>query len=207
MKIRHAALTAVLLISGCATSEPPPGAPRADLPRHTIGSEWEFRERVSGSWAGGARRVPRFVFQGEREWRGKKLLAYGTFHLDNRMRFVARVREGQVLETWDPHYSPIEFPLFVGRSWSTNFAYQNQQTGRAYASVWLSFKVEAFEKVTVPAGTFDAFRIGGGETGVHWTYWYAPEVTFLTKVRVERNSQSPSGPGLFEWELVRYSLK
>lgn len=50
------ALALAALLAGCATSEPPPGAPRADLPRHTIGSEWVFQERLSGSWSAGAPR-------------------------------------------------------------------------------------------------------------------------------------------------------
>lgn len=112
-----------------------------------------------------------------------------------------------MIERWDPYYNAIEFPLFVGRSWAALFSYQNHETGQAYREVRLWFKVEAFEKITVAAGTFDAFRITGSETGVHWAYWYAPEVRFLTKVRVERTRESPRGPGLLEWELLRYSLK
>lgn len=165
-----------------------------------------FQERLSGSW-GGTSQERRFVFQGDREWRGRKLLSYGTFHLDDRLRYVVRIRDGRVTESWDPHYSPIEFPLFVGRSWTTRFAYANQETGRSYPNVHLPFAVQAFEKVTVPGGTFDAFRISGAEAGVQWTYWYAPEVTFVTKIRVGRTRESPSGPGLLEWELLRYTLK
>ena len=92
MPTRRIAVAFVVLLAGCVTGEPPPGAPRADQPRHTIGSEWVFRERLS-------------------------------------------------------------------------------------------------------------------ETGVHWAYWYAPEVMFLTKVRVERTRESPRGPGRVEWDLVRYTLK
>jgi hypothetical protein len=153
-----------MLLAGCATG-PPPGTPTVDLPRHTVGSEWEFRGRSSGGWSN-VPRQPRFVFQGEREWQGRKLLAFGTFHMDDRMRMVARIRDGQVLETWEPYNNPIEFPLFVGRSWSTRFSYQSYESGRAYRDVQIWYKVEAWEDVTVPAGTFKAWgRARGAPTG------------------------------------------
>jgi hypothetical protein len=74
---------------------------------------------------------------------------------------------------------PAEFQ--VGRQWSTRYEGDNPQVGRI--SFELSMRIAAREKVTVPAGTFDAFRIDG--EGVRYggkmphrirsKVWIAPE--------------------------------
>jgi uncharacterized caspase-like protein len=74
---------------------------------------------------------------------------------------------------------PAEFQL--GRQWSTRYEGENPQVGRIVFE--LSMRVAAREKVTVPAGTFDAFRVDG--EGVRYggkmphqiksRMWFAPE--------------------------------
>jgi hypothetical protein len=74
---------------------------------------------------------------------------------------------------------PAEFQ--VGRQWSTRYEGENPQVGRI--TFELSMRIAAREKVTVPAGTFDAFRIDG--EGVRYggklphqirsKVWIAPE--------------------------------
>jgi len=71
----------------------------------------------------------------------------------------------------------------VGRKWSTT--YHGLRRDLEPEDWSFDFKVVAREPVTVPAGTFDAFKVEGEgyskATGHHyvWTYWIAPE-----KVRV-----------------------
>jgi hypothetical protein len=64
--------------------------------------------------------------------------------------------------------------------------------------------VEAFESVSVTAGTFEAFRIvcrvhGRQEGGL--TTWWAPDVRGLVKSGV------PGGPAAMSSELVTYTLR
>jgi hypothetical protein len=86
---------------------------------------------------------------------------------------------------YEPYYSEFKFPMSVGMTWSQNFT-----SLATNGNTWVGYligKVLALEKVTVPAGTYDAFRIernvefrgtGANAIIVKWriTTWYAPEV-------------------------------
>ena len=76
----------------------------------------------------------------------------------------------------------LQFPLSVGKKYSVK---QNWDNGNGYTEY--KAEVQAFEKVRVAAGEFDAFRIkyegfwnqrvGGTFSGrAEWTRWYAPAV-------------------------------
>jgi hypothetical protein len=60
-------------------------------------------------------------------------------------------------------------------------------------------KVVAFEKVKVPAGTFDAFRVEVKGKKVEKTFWYSPELKLWVK-RIERHIKA----GLSTTELIEY---
>ncbi len=85
----------------------------------------------------------------------------------------------------DPYIPEFKFPLSVGNSWDMAFS-STYRNGRATKS-FLKAKVSAYEKVTTPAGEFDAYRIdckidtvGLGVNGIIFhvthTVWYAPQV-------------------------------
>lgn len=58
---------------------------------------------------------------------------------------------------WEPYNSEYKFPLSVGRTWNQEFKF-SYNNGASFSSL-VKAKVTALEKVTVPAGTFDAYRI------------------------------------------------
>jgi len=70
----------------------------------------------------------------------------------------------------------------LGKKWSTRYkiTYPNGQTGEFE----VDFRVVARERITVPAGTFDAFRVEGEGWGRGWfgslstkpKYWIAPGI-------------------------------
>lgn len=82
---------------------------------------------------------------------------------------------------WSPNQTvPTEFS--VGKRWNTRFEIVTPK-GRD-AVLDLELRIAARERVTVPAGTFNAFRVeargwrsGGGTGGVaqDWKTWYAPD--------------------------------
>jgi hypothetical protein len=85
---------------------------------------------------------------------------------------------------------PLEYA--IGKKWSTRFALQRQgEDGRVTAH----FKITARERVTVPAGTFDCFRVEGtaltqysyGDKQVETSsvYWAAPGVVRRPVAREE----------------------
>lgn len=68
----------------------------------------------------------------------------------------------------------------------------------------VSCNVEAYEKVTVRAGTFDAFKIGcKNSLGSQDTYWLSPNVQPFIKRAEVRGASHPSGPGTQDSELIQ----
>ena len=87
--------------------------------------------------------------------------------------------------TWSPNQTvPMEF--VVGKRWNTRFRFVDP-AGNDQA-VNLDFRVADREKITVPAGTFYAFRIEasgwarGGEINNSWAWkeWFAPDQVRLS---------------------------
>jgi len=78
----------------------------------------------------------------------------------------------------------VFFPLAVGQS--RTFA-QKASTAKGSAGYTNTVTVEAAEEVTVPAGTFKAFRIrvnkksDSGWSGAY-TLWYAPDVAYFVRI-------------------------
>lgn len=132
---------------------------------------------------------------------------YWVFKTDKgnaRVEFIAQ--EGDVYKfTWngkpydkDKHLTTIserakgypgamvKFPVKVGNYWAEEYI-SGAVKGRDIA-MRAKYSVEAFEDVTVPAGTFKAYRIEVQRVtgrlqesrGSH-TYWYAPSVKFFVK--------------------------
>jgi hypothetical protein len=78
---------------------------------------------------------------------GRKLLFY------TREWNSTDVGEGR----FDPFYPEYKFPLKVGDTWNQEFK-SSDNHGTSFSS-FVRAKIVALEKVTVPAGTFDAYRI------------------------------------------------
>jgi hypothetical protein len=101
-----------------------------------------------------------------------------------------------------------DFPLTVGKTW----AISGKGFGNGYLggvkNYFARCKVEAYEDVTVTAGTFKAFKISRSwnryemyveSTNYSDILWFAPEVKSTIKFR--------SLPFGNSWELISYSLK
>jgi hypothetical protein len=103
---------------------------------------------------------------------------------------VERVMDGDLpLLLYDPVFPALRWPMRVGARWEYQGKVANVATGDI-ASLSLMFEVVAYEDVTVPAGTFQAFRIVSG--GV--TQWYSP----VARTVVKRLVSIPSVMGDFE---------
>jgi len=97
--------------------------------------------------------------------------------------------------------------LQLGKKWSAKWV---EQGPRGFAPIRLDMRVAAFEKVSVPAGEFDAFRIEGeGWFGqglpVTRRYWISPGLNF--PVRYEHVLEGPPGKGRTDYfDLEKYEL-
>jgi hypothetical protein len=193
---------ALMLLAGwpCAAL-----AQKAELPVARVGDQWQFAAYLE---------VPSAT--PNRAWVIKSATAEGFEGTENGEP-LKLTRELNVLDS--PRHAEtnprlLSFPLEIGKRWR-------------YASEWLfKFKgsrgtidvevvVEAHERVQVPAGTFEAFKLiskanlGGASPSnsfyggvITTTYWYAPAVRAIVKSATHNPYQGRSA-----FELVSYSLQ
>ena len=88
---------------------------------------------------------------------------------------------------------PVEYAL--GKKWVTRF--QVEEGGTVVDEMQLEFKVVARETITVPAGTFDTFRVAGtgwarGGRKREVTHWMAPDRVRRFIAREQFRSPSPT---------------
>jgi hypothetical protein len=129
---------------------------------------------------------------------------------DNPVRRIGGWRQG----TFTPYLPLLSFPLFVGKQWEVSYSRGSDQivsaAGRGHhemsANRILRARVVSYEKVTVPAGTFDAFKIEG--SGGRWgeavglpsfVYYYSPEVGLV------KYDEVVNILGGIHYELVNYT--
>lgn len=107
---------------------------------------------------------------------------------------VARIGDGREFKD-NPVGTTFRFPLAVGMEWKSEARRTLANRGTIQSRV---SRVEAIESVTVPAGTFQAYKIVAAtkwasentdsfgrpraQGAYDQTYWYAPEVNRYVKV-------------------------
>ena len=125
---------------------------------------------------------------------------------------------------WTPELNPIDtpsmafggdpkflsFPLEVGKKWATKYTFANKKNENK-GRMQLDVEVLAYEKIAVPAGSFDAFKL---EYRGYWnndanrangsarsTYWYAPAARAVVK------TEYADGFNMWVRELVEFDLQ
>ena len=147
-----------------------------------------------------------------------------------RTRVRTKGNTNSSIATYTPEWNPLDvvyakytpflkeyvFPLDAGKKWDGSADKMLFSNGK-HAKFFLTGEVVAFEKVTVPAGTFDAYKVNivldatGTDEDAQIgntveTYWYAPSVkryvkyenTYKRDGRVRNKSL---------YELLEYSLR
>ncbi len=195
-----AGLAFALAASGCAGLGP--SAQRWTPP--PAGATWDVDQRNTGSYGRDARVQ---VTRGEGTWQGVPVVTLASSQgtttqvAPNGHWIAVTGRDGKALTSWDPPLG-FEYPMTVGKSWVTPYRMTVAASGRTIAYE-LACKVESHEKVTVRAGTFDAFKVACSTTiGNEETYWTNPDMGVFVKTSLRRLANSPFGPGTQETELV-----
>ncbi|HET9923886.1 MAG TPA: hypothetical protein VFS98_07185, partial [Methylomirabilota bacterium] len=166
---------AVLLLGGSAWAQ----TPKAERPAYAVGDKWV---RSDGAYDLIRIESGRYVFAADG---GREV------HLTRDLGVAKVVRAGQVLLELDPPPA-IGWPLEVGQwgvSWLTMKSL-DAQYGQSLAR--LSWRIDAYEDVRVPAGVFKAFRIvqvleprflaaSPQSRRVELAFWYAPAVQQLVR--------------------------
>lgn len=152
-------------------------APIAERPQYVAGDKWVFDrngkpyEKLFVEYEGTA-------FVTKRTYKEKAWFAYSS--LDGNP-IKAMDEKGNVLWEHRGEYAMFRFPLQVGKKWDE--LYYSRGSVARRMQVW----VTAYEQVTVPAGTFWAFRIEAVNQRLdrplpaYETYWYAPATKSLIK--------------------------
>jgi len=197
------ALAASLLLPGCANS--PPVAER--LVDVVPGTVLVYQRKSSGSYGNFDDKVT--WDHRESSWQGRPAMLAssaqaGTQVYERRTKGLVAMlgRNGQPLMSYDP---PIAYrwPMKVGDSWSS----QHQVTLHASGKVLpltMNYKVEAYDKVTVPAGSFNAYLVVSTDSnGEVQRVWIAPADSLsVVKRTLDRPATHPQGAGHLEGELI-----
>ena len=179
-------------------------AQTADRPAVKVGDEWQFVEYFG---------VP--PSKPTQSWVVTSITPAGIVGTENGKPLLLTTDLNIVESPRYKHsdFRMLNFPLAVGKKWScsTN-AYNFIQ--QAPFTIEYNVTVIAHERVRVPAGEFDAFKLqANGRVGVNAPpgpgameetrmYWYAPEARAIVKEEV-RNPYR----GAFTVELVTYKLQ
>lgn len=192
-----------LVVAGCAT------APTlAKYPMPPQGATWTSAVTLSGSFGSGSRQSK--TTMGMASWEGRNMTAFQgepiTTFVDSNGCWIAQAAGGKPMFSWNP---PIchRYPISVGNAWSDARQLTMHQAKRTM-NVESSWRVEAYEEITVPAGKFPAFRIAYSDNnGTERLDWLNPELGLFVKSSVKRTAKNPNGPGSVESELVSHTIR
>ncbi len=203
------------LVSAClavaafsALSPAPVRAQAADKPAMHVGDSWAYAQTTDTGKG-----------PSESMW-ARKVVAVGAdggfdFQIGERVHKYDAA--GNYLDPKGAEYNRTvyKFPMQVGSEWSyvAKFGTQVMMDQRG------SYKVVAYEPLTVPAGTFDCFKVEGKaeaayrisyQQQIKETYWYCPKVNGIAKLQRETSTtsrDSPSSREKIESVLTRYTPK
>jgi len=127
------------------------------------------------------------------------------------LNHMAAMHNGKITSTALPSEGVFSWPLFLGKSWESRFRYRDYVDVGDFNPVSSRYTVVSYEDVTVPAGTFMAFRIDGTPTrneSVTRVAWYAPKPGIVVKRIWDRSGESDyRGTSLRAvMELVSYPI-
>jgi hypothetical protein len=204
LQLATASLAAALVAGGCSMMEPK--AERYFAP--PVGSTWVQAQSNTGSYGKGTVQVP--FKRGERMWQGKLMGANESpqqviLAESNGGWAVILSPDGKPLISYDP---PLDYdwPLVVGKTWTKSYKMTVIPKNQVIPFD-ATYKVEAYENVTVPAGAFKAFKVSVTTISSQEVYWFAPELGIYAKQSLRRTDKSGYGPGTREVELVSQSIK
>ncbi len=161
-------------------AQTPGGPPRADPPQLKVGDRWKW-ERTD-SLTGNVIRTT------ERTVTAVSPTQIESIQNDGKHVSTAELNAIETPEaTLDASIKGLSFPLEVGKKWKSAGKI-TVKTPSATGEQQFDVSVDSYEKITVRAGTFDAYKITSQGyitfrqgRQVNRTYWYAPEARAIVK--------------------------
>jgi hypothetical protein len=174
---------------------------KAERPSVKVGDRWLFETRVGAAG----------VKSSNREWVVKSVTPTRIEGTENGQPLVMTLDLNNIESPRrkDSDLRLLSFPLAVGKKWSFTDDYV-QVMLEIPSSAKCSAAVVGYEKVRVPAGEFDAFKLDAkcswvteGATGeTTYKYWYAPAARAVVKTEGRDTSL-----GLTTVELAEFKLQ
>ncbi|NTV87840.1 MAG: hypothetical protein HGA21_13995 [Burkholderiaceae bacterium] len=210
MKRLNASFPATFAATALAASllaVPSLAQPVADSPAATpAGTVMTFHRKSSGSLGTFDGPVVWTISHGT--WEGRPAvmqmarLGGSAFDPKTHANMATLDAEGKATMVFDPPVG-YQWPLQVGKTWTSKHTATTPATGRS-VPLEVNWKVEAWEDVTVPAGTFKTYKVvttnNFGEVETRWT---APGTGIvLAKRLVTRPATHPQGAGELEAVLL-----
>lgn len=195
--------------SAVAQSAATPVAQRFIAP--PAGTSVVFQRSSSGSYGAGQGQVRWDYLAGQ--WQGQPViearvsLGGGTLHDPATFGMIANLNAaGEPTMTYAPPVA-VPWPLSVGKAVTTEHTVTLQPSGQQvrYTADW---RVEAYETIQVPAGSFAVYRVvRQGSDGEVETRWVSGDQPLpLIKRQLERLPSHRMGAGVQEAELAEYKL-
>jgi hypothetical protein len=183
-------LVSAVLLTGCASG--PPKAERYVAP--PVGATWTIQVTNTGSFGDAVKAEQKVsmrdvVVEG-RSYHRFDIGGVAMLQNDSVGLFLILGPGDRPLMRYDPPLS-YDFPLEVGKTWTQDLELTVGGTNRFAMKV--QWKVEAYEDVTVPAGTFKAWRVVFTDNfGYKQTTWSMPEKLGVYAKRI--NERAPTHP-------------
>jgi len=99
---------------------------------------------------------------------------------DTDLNWIGQYGEGKKLQSAEPCIRVFKWPLRIGEKWSSEYTLRDYSRGVHLHPSKIEVNVRTYEKVTVPAGIFNALRIQAGEE----TFWYAPSIGWVVREQI-----------------------
>ncbi len=186
---------------GCVAKEPQKPPQNVELIEMTIpkiGTVCEWNDNIFGKKSVFVGTFSKEIIDGEPSylWQNPEL---NTITIRDLETMSWKGRWSKEEKRWSrrakPHNGSFQTPLWVGKSYPANYYFKRY--GGWSGQVRTKVKIEGWETVTVPAGTFKALKIVQGNKHFKSTNWYVPALSSMVKWHVKNKKGVRSG------ELVR----
>jgi len=211
--LRKFFLICFVVFFACATpaaeppSEPPTGAIKADVGFPAVGTKWVGRivpqsgPTVTLTYTV----IEDSVFESKPVHRivgGNDTYLYDMATSN----MIATLQLGKEVTSTTPHEGTLSWPLYVGKTWTATYTFNNRRQGMIVGPVNSEYRATAYEDVTVPAGTWKAFKIESeAANSAFSTIWYAPDIKLIVKRINETTVGHPMGRTKLVYEIIDYT--
>jgi hypothetical protein len=210
--LRKFFLFCFLALFACATpaaeppTEPPPGAIKAGVGFAAVGTKWVGRiVPQSGPTVTLTYTV---IDDGVHEGKPVHRIVGGTDTYLYDMatgNTIATLRQGKEVSSTMPHDGTFSWPLYVGKTWTATYTFNDRLQGMTVGPVNVEYRATTYEDVTVPAGSWKAFRIESESGGSSFsTIWYSPDIKLIVKRINETTVGHPMGRTKLVYEIIDY---